>query len=222
MNELMLFEKHDKAVVSSRVIAERFSKRHHDVMLAINGKIKNLTTEKFVVTNYFIESKYTHNGNIYKEYLLTRDGFCFIVMGFNGKQADLWKLKYIDAFNHMEAYIRERQTTEWLQTRKQGKLTRRNETDSIQKLIPYAVEQGSKNSHMFYTNYSKLVNKTAGIESGQREFASHKDLMVVAMIEDMICKTIDEEIQKGTYYKEIYKKCKAKAEQFAMLTYLTA
>ena len=49
MNELMIFEKNAQAVVSSRVIAERFGKRHHDVVLTIRSKIKNLTTENFVV-----------------------------------------------------------------------------------------------------------------------------------------------------------------------------
>ena len=49
----------------------------------------------------FIESTYKVEGNnkTYKEYLMTRDGFTFIVMGFTGEKADEFKLKYIDAFN---------------------------------------------------------------------------------------------------------------------------
>lgn len=35
------------------------------------------------------------------EYLMDRDGFSLLVMGFTGKKALEWKLKYIDAFNKM-------------------------------------------------------------------------------------------------------------------------
>ena len=57
----------------------------------------------------FIESKYQHpqNKQYYKEYLLTRDGFSLLVMGFTGAKALQWKLKYIEAFNKMEQYIKE-------------------------------------------------------------------------------------------------------------------
>lgn len=94
-------------VVSSREVAENFEKRHSHVVEAIENKMQNLTTGKSEVkiSNLFIESEYEHKGNIYKEYLLTRDGFSFIVMGFTGGKADIWKLKYIEAFNKMEQEI---------------------------------------------------------------------------------------------------------------------
>lgn len=40
---------------------------------------------------------------------MTRDGFSFLVMGFNGKDADIWKIKYIEAFNQMEEQLKEHQ-----------------------------------------------------------------------------------------------------------------
>lgn len=36
---------------------------------------------------------------------MTRDGFSLLVMGFTGNRALEWKLKYIEAFNHMEAEL---------------------------------------------------------------------------------------------------------------------
>ena len=41
-------------------------------------------------------------------YLMNRDGFSFLVMGFTGKKADEWKLKYIAAFNAMEKQLAQR------------------------------------------------------------------------------------------------------------------
>lgn len=63
--------------------------------------------------------------------MLTRDGFSVLVMGFTGKKALEWKLKYIQAFNSMKAFIREKLSSEWQETRIKGKLARGNETDII-------------------------------------------------------------------------------------------
>jgi Rha family phage regulatory protein len=94
-----------KLVVSSRDVAENFKKRHADVL----EKIKTLSaeiqpTEKSA--GYFIPTEYCDNkGENRPEYLLTRDGFSLLVMGFTGKEALDWKLKYIEAFNKMEATL---------------------------------------------------------------------------------------------------------------------
>lgn len=56
----------------------------------------------------FQEITYTQNQNkqSYREFEMTRDGFTLLAMGFTGKEALGWKLKYIDAFNRMEEYIK--------------------------------------------------------------------------------------------------------------------
>ena len=89
-------------LVSSREIATNFEKRHNHVVEVI----EKLTTENMVVKEMFIESTFDHKGNLYKEYLITRDGFSLLVMGFNGSKALTWKLKYIEAFNKMEEHIK--------------------------------------------------------------------------------------------------------------------
>lgn len=101
-NLINIVNQEGNLVVSSREVAKNFDKRHNDVVAAIENKIENLTTENIVVEKYFIKSVFMHKGNTYDKYLLTRDGFSFIVMGFTGAKADAWKLKYIEAFNKME------------------------------------------------------------------------------------------------------------------------
>jgi len=92
-------------VVSSRVVAERFGKRHDNVVRAIEEKIS--TNSKLRTLKYFIESSYKDaKGESRKEYLMTRDGFTFIVMGFTGKDADDFKMAYIEAFNKMEEALK--------------------------------------------------------------------------------------------------------------------
>ena len=150
-NELMIFERREQAVVSSRNIAERFGKRHQEVLYAIEGRscdcggigckkcsfrgyqqlgiLQEEINSKSHLSKMFIKSYYTDSMNrTQREYLMNRDGFALLAMGFTGKEALEWKLKYINAFNQMEAFITERKSSEWLMTRKQGKLIRRAET----------------------------------------------------------------------------------------------
>ena len=222
-NDLMIFERKDHAVVSSRVIAERFGKRHDNLLQSIHVLKGGLLENKETQANYFIKSWYTEeqNGQTYPEYLCTRDGFSLLVMGFTGKEALKWKLKYINAFNQMEAFITERKSSEWLITRKQGKLIRRAETDTLANLAEYAEAQGSRNMRSkVYTIYSNLVNGLVGIKPGQRDIVPFKTISVIAFLEDMILHTVDEEMQKGTHYKDIYKICKANGEQIMRFAYL--
>ena len=106
MENLITRTEDGKLVVSSRRVADDFRRRHSDVIKAIEDKMK--VNEILRSPKYFIESTYTDKSNRQsKEYLLTKDGFSFIVMGFNGKIADEWKLKYIEAFNTMERKLKE-------------------------------------------------------------------------------------------------------------------
>jgi Rha family phage regulatory protein len=92
-------------VVSSREVANNFEKEHSKVLRTIKEKIE--VNPILASPKYFIESTYLDKSNRQsKEYLLTRDGFSFLVMGFTGAKADMWKLKYIEAFNKMEEKLK--------------------------------------------------------------------------------------------------------------------
>ncbi|WP_129600471.1 Rha family transcriptional regulator [Anaerophilus nitritogenes] len=227
MNEMIalgLKAKNDEAVASSRVIAEKFDKRHDNVIRDIEKLIEGIPKiEETPVHRYFIKTNYIHEQNKqrYKEYLMTRDGFTLLAMGFTGAKALKWKLKYIKAFNRMEKFIREKLSSEWQETRIKGKLARRNETDVIMtRLIPLAELQGSKNAGKLYMTYSKLVNKCVGIPANSRDKATRRTLDVIFNLENLIEHVIDEEVEKGTYYKDIYQICKAKCKLLVELSYL--
>lgn len=97
-------------VADSLEVADRFGKRHADVIRAIENLVTELATQN-CVTNVepegcFISAEYQNRGKTYKKYLLTRDGFSLLVMGFTGPAALHWKLLYIEAFNKMEQALR--------------------------------------------------------------------------------------------------------------------
>lgn len=224
MNELMelgLFEKKEKILVSSRVIAEKFDKRHTHILDSIKGTIKEINSAE-KTAQLFIDSTYKDaSGKTNPEYLLTRDGFSLLVMGFTGSRALDWKLKYIEAFNTMEAFIREKLSTEWQEIRIKGKLVRKDETDVIMaKLIPLAISQGSKNAGKLYMTYSKLINSCINIPPNSRDKVTKRVLDVICNLEHLIENVIKEESEKGTYYKDIYQICKGKCKLFVELSYL--
>lgn len=235
MNRLMnlgLITKNNQVVVSTKIIAQDFSKEHNSVLKTIDGEnrkgkhidglIDGIIKSSGNPLQYFIESTYKDSsGKNNKEYLLTRDGFSLLVMGFTGQKALEWKIKYIEAFNSMEAFIREKLSSEWQETRIKGKLARRNETDIIMnKLIPLAISQGSKNAGKLYMTYSKLVNDCVGIPDKSRDKVVRRILDVIYNLENLIEHVISEEVDKGTYYKNIYQICKGKCKLLVELSYL--
>lgn len=102
MTEITINTTNGQLTVSSVQVASDFEKNHKHVL----DTIRNLTAENSAVKNLFIDSSYINErGREYKCYELTRDGFSLLVMGFTGKKALEWKLKYIAAFNAMEQRI---------------------------------------------------------------------------------------------------------------------
>ena len=104
--EALVKVENNQIVTDSRSVAEHFGKRHNDVTEVIR---KLLATEKSV-TKMFHESKFEYRGQEFPMYLMNRDGFSLLVMGFTGAKALEWKLKYIEAFNEMEKQLANKNT----------------------------------------------------------------------------------------------------------------
>ena len=92
---------------TSRDIAETFGKEHKDVVRRINA----LQCSAEFRSAHFYAHPYTleQNGETYTEYLVTKDGFAFLCMGFTGAKAAAWKEKYIAHFNAMAEKLAKKQ-----------------------------------------------------------------------------------------------------------------
>ncbi|WP_333665195.1 Rha family transcriptional regulator, partial [Desulfobacter postgatei] len=93
-----------KLTVSSMMVAEHFEKEHKDVLRKIRQTMSELpeNTDHFNERNFAPVEYIDNKGEMRPAYDLTRDGFVLLVMGFSGKKAMAWKVKYIEAFNAME------------------------------------------------------------------------------------------------------------------------
>ncbi len=99
----LVIAQHGDAFTTSRKVAELFGKDHRNVLRAI--RLLDCD-EEFTALNFELTDFIDKNGDPRPEYLMTKDGMVFLVMGFTGKQAAQFKLLYIRAFNWMADQIR--------------------------------------------------------------------------------------------------------------------
>lgn len=142
--EVRKLNKRETIVVSSRDIAETFEKRHSDVL----RDIENLhCSEKFTERNFALSSYKDSSGKSNKEYLLTRDGFTIVAMGYNGEKAMRFKEAYIEQFNAMEELLK-------------GKLIEREKGIAVRNALTKAIEISGENERMHnhaYSNYTDHI-----------------------------------------------------------------
>ena len=100
-----------RPATTSREVARYFNKRHDHVCRDIRNLITN-TPEKFHAPNFgeMSEPVEIGNGAIRQDtlFIIYRDGFMLLVMGYTGKKALAIKLAYIEAFNAMEEELARR------------------------------------------------------------------------------------------------------------------
>lgn len=118
IKDLVVVE-NSQAVTTSLKIAEVFGKQHKDVLKAIRNIIATAQNCAFVdnqvVSGAFkrfeIEQPMPVGDGIKNipAYVISRDGFSWLAMGFTGEKALAFKIAYTNAFNAMEAKLRENQ-----------------------------------------------------------------------------------------------------------------
>jgi len=208
-------------VVETRDIAKHFGKEHWIILRAI----RNLEcSEEFANHNFVASSYQDANNKTQPCYLITRDGFAFLVMGFTGKKAAEWKEKYIKAFNQMEKQLlKEKDKEEWKQARLNCTGVRKSFTDTIKTFVSYAESQGSTQANFYYSNLTKMEYKALLLVdklSDDKDFRSTLSLMDLSFLitAENICKlSLEEGMLQELHYKDIYKLAKERVNQYAQL-----
>lgn len=111
----VVFAREGEVFANSRDVAEFFDKQHGHVLRDID----NLTAQQpSLALRQFTPSTFSKSGDrnennglmpapqTFRCFHMTRDGFTLLAMGFTGAKALAWKLKYLEAFNAMEAELR--------------------------------------------------------------------------------------------------------------------
>lgn len=144
----------EKLTTTSRKVAEVFEKRHSDVLRDItNLKCSTEFTER----NFALSEYKDDTGKRNKEYILTKDGFVMLAMGYSGEKAMAFKERYISEFNAMEKELKRiyKERQQWEIERAKGVLVRHILTDTIKMKV-----SESPHKKFMYPNYTKLIYKT--------------------------------------------------------------
>lgn len=97
VNELGIVIENNRPVVSSRKVAEVFEKEHKHVM----ESIRELDCgAEFNGSNFRLTSYKDSMNRDKPEYLMTRDGFALLAMGFTGAKAMQWQSRMTKRIQH--------------------------------------------------------------------------------------------------------------------------
>ena len=121
MNELVFRGQNDQVCTSSFKVAEFFEKNHPDVVRAIDRLCDKLQSTDFqcdakmsseIIFEEHFEDIPQPNGGTKKGkyFIMNKDAFTLLTMGFTGKRALKFKVDYINAFNKMEVELKSQQT----------------------------------------------------------------------------------------------------------------
>ncbi|MDT2737633.1 Rha family transcriptional regulator [Enterococcus pseudoavium] len=100
----LVIMKDRQAVTSSLQVAVSFEKKHQHVLRDIDALEKDVSN----FGQMFVEGNEPDSyGRERRVIYMNRDGFTILAMGFTGKKALQFKLKYIEAFNQMEEHIKQ-------------------------------------------------------------------------------------------------------------------
>ena len=147
--EIRKMGKVEQVAVTSLDVASTFGKEHYHVMEDIRNIMSNVSSPEF--SGLFIQQEYiASNGKRNPMFVMNRDGFTLLVMGYNGEKAMQFKLAYIKQFNAMESAL-------------QGKRIEREKGIAVRQALTKALKQSAENERMHghaYSNYTNCIYKT--------------------------------------------------------------
>jgi phage regulator Rha-like protein len=182
--------------------------------------------EEFGVVTPAVQKPQDKGGRPVEEFLLNENQAMYLgTLLTNNIIVREFKRKLVKDFTRMKTELiriaSQTQNAQWLETRKAGKETRRIATDTIEKFIDYATEQGSKNAIKYYANISKMENKALFLLEQRyknlRDALDIHQLSTVKSADMIVMKALLDGIDKGMHYKDIYKHAKNQVESFAEL-----
>lgn len=120
MTDLVFRGQNDQVITSSYKVAETFEKNHSDVVRSIDRLVSRLQSTDYqcdakmrsgIIFEAHFEDVPQPNGGTKKAkyFIMNKDAFTLLAMGFTGAKAVEFKIKYINEFNRMEAELKSQQ-----------------------------------------------------------------------------------------------------------------
>lgn len=190
--EIKIVGKEEVTVVTSLDVAETFGKEHKRVM----QDIRELDCSEEFREHNFVPISYTDSMNRKKPmFVMTRDGFTLLAMGYTGEKAMQFKEAYIKQFNAMEKALI-------------GKVKEREKGIAVRQALTNALKESGENERMHghaYSTYTDLIYKVVlgksakqlreelgiGKQDNLRDSLSTEELAKVKSVEMVVSGLVD-------------------------------
>lgn len=209
-------------ITNSLTIAKGVGNHHKNVLELIRNHENSL--KKFGIIAF--ETRKSRRGKPTEIcYLNEAQTYLLFTLMRNNEKVTMFKEELIKEFMRMRKALVNiqvmHQNQEWQQLRAEGKAIRRETTDAIQDFINYATNQGSKNAIRYYSNISKMENKALFILEQKfenvREVLNNHQLSTLKTADRIVYETLQEGMERGLHYKDIYQLAKERVETLATL-----
>lgn len=160
--------KRNKAVTTSIKVAKYFKKNHDDVINEIESLECSYTFKK--------ENFFKCKDGKDKYFIMTKDGFTFLVMGYTGKKASKFKEEYIKAFNKMEELLYDKNTDRYKEIKEEEKTIQKKEMDKL--------KSGIKEITPFmYMKANTIADKAVSIKFGYKKMIKKSEMTSDMLLE---------------------------------------
>lgn len=219
---LVLVERKDDVPrVDSRALAERLGGEHQSTLVIIDRFLADF--EEFGVCAPHVDKPQagSEGGRPARYYLLNEDqATLLLTYSKNTPKARVLKKELIRLYKgYKNAYLR-RASLDWQTARNEGKIVRRQETDSIKAFVAYAESQGSKSAFRYYCTLTKMEYKALGfLELGLGE--SLRDKLSIVLLghlqtaDSIVTWALQDGMDRKMPYKDIYQYAKNRVETYA-------
>lgn len=221
MKNLMIIKK-GEPLVDSREVSKGFDVGHKQVRNLIQTNIERI---KRFGNLEELEVK-TRKGRIEKFFLLNESQALFLVSSMRNSEVildfrELMVREFIRIRTGLQQAILNKSNQQWLTDRSRGKLVRCVTTETIEKFVEYATNQGSKNAKMYYRNISSMQNKSLFILREKypnlRDLLTDRQLSFIQVVDTISSEALREGMQQQLPYKEIYEIAKQRVTTAAEL-----
>jgi phage regulator Rha-like protein len=208
-------------VTTSRKLAEGVGLEHRAIMQLVRKYERDIHD---VGTSAFRKQKFSTGGRTGEEAVLDEIQACFLITLMQNKPNVLkFKKALTKEFYRMRQIISalkdQRNDAEWQQQRIEGKQRYMVKIDVVKQFVDYATAQGSQNANKYYANLAQMENRALFFIEQKypnlRDVLDLRQLMLVAVADDVIEKALKEGMVNSLHYKECYQLAKDRVSALA-------
>jgi phage regulator Rha-like protein len=213
MGTSLIILKNEKLYISTNIISKKCDVEHRSILKLIKTHREDI--EYFGKLIEDIEK--IPKGRPLSIFLLNEEQFTFLVTLMQNSKVTVQAKKYITKeFFKMRKWILEQKTQkqnqQYIETRNQSKIGRKQETDIIKIFVEYAKSQGSQSADKYYMIISKMENSAFFVLQEKfknvREMLNIKQLSLIIVADMIVKQSIIEGMDKEMFYKDIFQLAK--------------